>query len=413
MTNLFAVLSQFIMSISTPRQLTRNFPSWLVLMGLLTAMAPLAIDMYLPAFPAIALDLKTTEGNIERTLASYLLGMALAQLFYGPIADRFGRKIPLIFGLLLFSIASFAIAFTHDIEHLLLWRVAQAFGGAAGAVIPRAVIRDQLDTRDAAKALSLIMLIMGATPILAPILGGQILLFAHWRIIFYCITFCGVALFITTILYMRETLAPQNVIPLRPKIIFSNYKALLKHKPFLFFSMAAGFGSAGMFAYISGSPRTFISAFDVPTHWFGLLFGINALSLIVASQIGARLLNYFSPQQLLSRAQNIQLAIVWIGLLITIFGIMDVYKMMAVLMCFMACQGFINPNAAALALSEQGHRLGVASALMGTLQMLCGALAGLAISLWQDQSALPLSVVLCAAVSISWFSGSRALKHSA
>lgn len=401
------------MSTPSPRHLARNFPSWLVLMGLLTAMAPLAIDMYLPAFPAIAADLQTTEGNIERTLASYLFGMALAQLFYGPIADRFGRKIPLLFGLLLFSIASFAIAFTHEIEHLLLWRVAQAFGGAAGAVIPRAVIRDQLDTRDAAKALSLIMLIMGATPILAPIVGGQILLFAHWRVIFYCIAFCGVALLAATIWHMKETLAPQYVIALRPGLIFSNYKALLQHQGFFYFSMAAGFGSAGMFAYISGSPRTFISAFEVPTHWFGLLFGINAFCFIAAAQVGARLLNRFTPQQLLSKAQNTQLTVVLIGFGLTIFGMMDVYKMMVVLMCFMACQGFISPNAAALALAEQGHRLGIASALMGTLQMLCGTLAGLSVSLWQTQSALPLITVLSIAVSISWFSGRKALKHCA
>lgn len=401
-----------IMPDISSRHFTRQFPAWLVLMGLLTALAPLAIDMYLPAFPAIASDLHTTEGNVERTLASYLLGMALAQLFYGPIADRFGRKLPLIFGLALFSIASFAVSFSHDIEHLMWWRIAQAFGGAAGAVIPRAVIRDQLDTRDAAKALSLIMLIMGATPILAPIIGGQILVFAHWRVIFYVITLCGALLLLSAAFFMRETLAPENVNPLRVSTIAHNYKALFLHRGFFFYSLAAAFGSAGMFAYISGSPRTFISVFEVPTHWFGFLFGLNAFCLILSSQIGARLLNRFTPQQLLSVAQNLQLAIVLTGLMFTLFGIINVYGVMAMLMGFMACQGFINPNAAALALSEQGHRLGVASALMGTLQMLCGALAGLSVSLWQDLSAIPLVAVLAGCVSISWFSGRRALQQS-
>lgn len=381
-------------------------------MGLLTALAPLAIDMYLPAFPMIAADLHTSEGNIERTLASYLFGMALAQLFYGPVADRFGRKIPLLFGLSLFSIASFAITFTHQVEHLMLWRIAQAFGGAAGAVIPRAVIRDQLETRDAAKALSLIMLIMGATPILAPIIGGQVLLFSNWRSIFYIITSCGVVLLLASTLFMRETLAPAHITPLHPKIILTNYKELIKHRGFLFYSLAAGFGSAGMFAYISGSPRTFISVFEVPPSWFGFLFGLNAFCLILASQIGARLLNRYTPQQLLSVAQNTQLTIVMIGLICTLLGIINIYGVMAMLMGFMACQGFINPNAAALALSAQGHRLGVASALMGTLQMLCGAIAGLAVSSWQHQSALPLVTVLTTCVTISWFSGRTALKQS-
>src|SRR5690554_6239410 len=162
-----------------------TLPGWLLLMGLLTALGPLAIDMYLPAFSAMAGDLKTPYGDVERTLASYLFGLALAQLFYGPLADRFGRKKPLLLGLAIFIIASLGCASANDIDHLIAWRIAQAFGGAAGIVIPRAVIRDNYDTRDASKALSVLLLIMGATPILAPMLGAQILIFASWRWIFY------------------------------------------------------------------------------------------------------------------------------------------------------------------------------------------------------------------------------------
>lgn len=401
------------MSTKPQRYLSKNIPSWLVLMALLTALGPLAVDMYLPAFPQIALDLNTAEGNVERTLASYLFGLALAQLFYGPIADRFGRKPPLLFGLLLFSIASIAVSFSNNIEHLTFWRMVQAFGGASGFVIPRAVIRDQLETRDAAKALSMIMLIMGAAPILAPILGAQILLFADWRFIFHIMTACCLGLLIAATFSMKETLAKQNIIPLRPKTILKNYKELLQHRSFFFYSLTAAFGSAGMFAYISGAPRVFISAYEVPTEWFGALFGINAFCLILASQIGARLLGYFPPQRILSVAQSIQFCVVMIGLVCTLLGIMNVYSVMALLMTFMACQGFINPNAAALALSAQGRRLGVASALMGTLQMLCGALAGLAVSSWHTISAVPLVVVLSACVTISWLSGRKALKETA
>lgn len=408
----YSAAFQFNMSHNPNRHLTRQFPSWLVLMGLLTALAPLAIDMYLPAFPMIAADLHTTEASVERTLASYLFGMALAQLFYGPITDRFGRKIPLLFGLLLFSVASFMVAFSYDIEQLTLWRIAQAFGGAAGAVIPRAVIRDQLDTRDAAKALSLIMLVMGATPILAPIVGGQVLLFSEWRSIFYIMTACGLALLIAAIFSMQETLNPQHVRALRPKIIVSTYLELLSHPGFLFYSLAAAFGSAGMFAYISGSPRTFISVLEISPSWFGFLFGLNAFCFILSSQIGARLLNYYRPERLLYLAQNTQLIIVAIGLTCTLLDIINIYGLMAMLMGFMACQGIISPNAAALALSAQGQRLGVASALMGTLQMLCGALAGLAVSAWQQLSVLPLVVVLTICVMISWLSGRKALKQN-
>lgn len=395
----------------SPSQLSR-LPSWLVLMGLLTAIGPLAIDMYLPAFPMMAQELHTSEANVERTLASYLLGMAIAPLFYGPLSDRFGRKIPLIFGLVLFSLASIMVAFSQDIEHLSLWRIAQAFGGAAGSVMPRAVIRDQLDTHDAAKALSMIMLIMGATPILAPIVGGQMLLFTSWRSLFYVMTFCGVALLFAVIVSMKETLNPDHVSALRPRAILSNYTALFKHRGYLYFTLTAGFGTAGMFAYISGSPRTFITVFDVPMSWFGLLFGINAFCLILGSQIGARLLNITTPLRLLSLAQPIQWGFIVIGFLFTAFDAMNVYGMMAILMIFMFCQGFVSPNASALALADQGKRLGVASALMGTLQMLCAALAGVAVSFWQQLSALPLITVLLACVSISWFFSRKAIKHT-
>ena len=154
-------------------------------MGLLTALGPLAIDMYLPAFPAMADSLNTSAGMVERTLAGFLLGVGVAQLVYGPMADRFGRKPPLLLGVLIFTVASFFCARASDIDELTVWRIVQAFGGAAGMAIPRAVIRDRFETREAARALSMLMLIMGVMPILAPLIGGQILLFSDWRGIFH------------------------------------------------------------------------------------------------------------------------------------------------------------------------------------------------------------------------------------
>ncbi|HEY9571774.1 MAG TPA: Bcr/CflA family multidrug efflux MFS transporter [Pusillimonas sp.] len=385
-------------------------PRWLILMGLLTALGPLAIDMYLPAFPAIVQGLDTTQGHVERTLASYLFGLALAQIFYGPFADRYGRKKPLILGLVVFISASIACSLTNDIEHLIFWRVAQAFGGAAGIVIPRAVIRDNFDTRDASKALSLLILVMGVTPILAPILGGQVLIFGSWRGIFAIMAACGTMLLVAVVLTMRETLNPEKVIPLGMAIIAKNYLAMLRHRRFICYTLAGGFGSAGMFAYISGSPRVFIELFQVEPKYFGLLFGINAASLIIASQISARLLNRHTPEALLRVAQKILVATTLLALILTLIGVITLPLLMLCLVGFMASQGFVNPNAAALALREQGNRLGVASALMGTLQMLCGASAGLAISAWQSTTALPLTGLLALCACLSWLFGRIALK---
>jgi DHA1 family bicyclomycin/chloramphenicol resistance-like MFS transporter len=390
-----------------------TIPRWLILMGLLTAMGPLAIDMYLPAFPSIASDLGASQGQVERTLASYLLGLALAQIFYGPVADRYGRKKPLILGLLIFIVSSLGCALTNDVDHLMFWRIAQAFGGASGMVIPRAVIRDNFETRDASKALSMLLLVMGVAPILAPIVGGQVLRIGNWRLIFAIMIIAAMLLLIASLFTMRETLAPDKITPLRLGIMARNYKELASHRRFLCYTLAGGFGSAGMFAYIMGSPRVFIEIFHVPPEYFGFLFGLNAASLIIASQISARLLNRFSPETLLKRAQ-ISLAIMTlIGVLITLTGWITLFWLMVCLMGFMASQGFVNPNAAALALAEQGGRLGAASAMMGTVQMLCAAGAGLAESAWPSTTALPLTGTLATCACLSWLFGRVALAEPA
>lgn len=394
-----------------PSSLT-TIPPWLVLMGLLTALGPLAIDMYLPAFPAIVAGLGTTQGHVERTLASYLFGLAIAQLFYGPFADRYGRKKPLVFGLTVFIVVSIGCGYTNDIDHLTLWRIAQAFGGAAGMVIPRAVIRDNFETQDASKALSILLLVMGVTPILAPLLGGQVLALGSWRGIFAIMGGTALILLVTVLRSMRETLDPDKVIPLGFAIIGRNYLGLLRHRRFMCYTLAGGFGSAGMFAYIAGSPRVFIELFQVDPRYFGLLFGLNAASLIVASQVSARLLSRHVPDTLLRRAQVTLVAMTLAALLLTLTGTITLLLLMLCLMGFMASQGFVNPNAAALALSEQGHRLGVASALMGTLQMLCGATSGLAVSLWQSSTPLPLTGMLALCATLSWLFG-RAAQRAA
>lgn len=385
-------------------------PSWLVLMGALAALGPLAIDMYLPAFGSIAQDLRVPQGLVERTLASYLLGLALAQLLYGPLADRYGRRLPLLGGLILFTAASLACALSQNITDLLIWRIVQAFGGAAGMVVPRAVIRDHLDTQEAAKALSLLMLVMGVMPILAPLLGGQAVMLGSWRVVFYLMAITGVALWLAVLLCMQESLPPERRTPLAIGTITQNFRQLLAHRGFMGYTLAGGMGSAGMFAYISGSPLVFIEIYGIDPRWFGLLFGLNAACLILSAQFSARLLNRHRPLTLLIHAQSTLVLMTAVALLLSLLGWINLPLLMLCLMGFMASQGFVAPNAAALALAEQGPRLGTASALMGSLQMFCGALAGLAVSLWHTGSALPLTAVLAACATLSWLAarlGSR------
>lgn len=390
------------------RQLTRTVPGWLLLMGALTALGPLAIDMYLPSFPAIVKGLGATQGQVERTLATYLVGLAAAQIIYGPLADRYGRKRPLLAGLVIFTVASVGCAFTSDIEHLTLWRVVQALGGAAGIVVPRAVVRDNLDTRDAAKALSLLLLIMGVTPILGPIIGGQVLFIVGWRGIFGIMAVVGLILLFLTARHMRETLPAEKIVPLRALTIARNYWSLMRSRQFIFYALAGGLGGAGIFTFISGSPRILINIYGVDPRYFGFLFGLGAFSLITASQFSARLLDRHPPERLLKLAQLGAVAATLIGLALTLAGWLTLPLLMLCLMGFMANQGFVNPNAAALALSRQGHRLGVASAMMGTAQMVSGALAGIGISHWQSDTALPLTGILAACAALSWLFGTLA-----
>lgn len=387
-------------------------PGWLVLMGALAAIGPLAIDMYLPAFGAMATDLQVPQGLVERTLASYLLGLALAQLAYGPLADRFGRKPPILLGLTLFTIASIACSVSQDINHLLFWRVVQAFGGAAGMVVPRAVIRDYLGTREAAQALSMLMLIMGVMPILAPLLGGQAVTLGSWRTVFHIMALVGLALIIAVAVKMQESLHPDKRIPLALGAITQNYKLLLRHKSFMGYTLAGGLGTAGMFAYISGSPLVFISIYGVDPRWFGLLFGLNAAALIISAQVSARMLNKHTPRRLLTIAQFSLVIMTLLAVILTIFGLINLSLLMLCLMGFMASQGFVSPNAAALALAEQGPRLGTASALMGSIHMVCGSLAGFAVSSWHTGSPLPLTSVLAGCAILSWLSGRYAMKHT-
>jgi len=385
-------------------------PRWLLLMGALTALGPLATDFYLPAFPAIMNGLNATQGQVERTLASYLFGLSLAQLFYGPLSDRYGRRFPLIGGLFIFTIASIGCTLTDNIEHLNLWRIAQAFGGAASMVIPRAVIRDNFETRDAAKALSLLMLIMGATPILGPILGGQLLTFTSWRGIFGVMTACGGVLFLAALLTMRESLPPEKAVPLHMSHVARTYWSLLRDTPFICFSLAGAFGAAALFTYISGTPRVLIGQYGVDPQHFGYFFGLGAISLIGASQVSARLLDGNTPEKLLKIAQMGIVGASATGLILTLAGWLPLPVLMLCLMSVMACQGFVYPNAAALALAHQGTRLGAASALIGATQMLLGALAGLAVSHWQSDTPLPLTGLITAFALLSWLFGRIALR---
>lgn len=378
---------------------------WLLLMGLLTMTGPLAIDMYLPAFPSISTALGAAPGAVERTLAVYLVGMAIGQLIYGPATDRWGRKPPLYVGLVLYVVASAGCAMAQSIESLTIWRFVQALGGSACMVVPRAVIRDHYDTQQAARAMSMLMLIIGVAPMAAPFLGAQVLTIATWRATFAILALAGTALFCAVLFGMRETLPPARRVRSSPMGMLRTYGELLRDKGFLCMALAGGLGMGGLFAYVTGSPHVLIEVYGVTPTVFSGLFALNALAMTLAAQVNGRLLARRHPSRIVRVALWVMPATGILGLLLSIAGLMPLPVLIAFLMSFMAVQGFIGPNSAALALSGQGGRLGAASAMLGTLQFVCGTFIGLLVSLWRTDSATALVGIMAVAGVLACVSG--------
>ncbi|EYS96795.1 MFS transporter [Cupriavidus sp. SK-4] len=381
---------------STSAASAARFPAWLLICGSLMAIAPLSIDMYLPSFPSLAGDLGVDIGQVQLTLGTFLVGLALGQAFYGPFSDRFGRKPPLYVGLGLYVAAAVGCALARSVESLMLWRFLQALGGCAGMVMARAVIRDRLEAHESARAFSSLMLVMGVAPILAPIVGGAILSVSGWRAIFWVLAVAGMLILLLVHLRMEESLDRRHAAPLRLGTVAKSYAELLRDREFLGYSLSAGFGSAGMFAYISGSPFVLIELHGIAPSHYGFVFGANALGLITMSQLNARLVRGRSLDQVLGGALLAACA-AGLGLAVAaLAGVAVLPVLLAGFFVFIGALGCVSPNASALALAHQGHRAGTASALMGTLQFSLGTLGGAAVSFWRDGTALPLGVVMAA-----------------
>ena len=389
---------------ATPRAPTSStrFPLWLLICASLTALAPLSIDMYLPSFPALAADLHTEIGQVQLTLGTFLVGLAIGQAFYGPISDRYGRKAPLYIGLTLYGAAAAGCALAGSVESLMLWRFLEALGGCTGLVVSRAVIRDRLEAKESARAFSSLMLVMGLAPILAPLIGGAILSALGWRAIFW--VHCGAAVLILWFVHarMEESLDPAHRRTLHPGTVLRNYWELLRDREFLGYSLAAGCVQAGMFAYIAGSPFVLIELHGIDPSHYGFVFGANAFGLIAMSQINTRLVRARSLDAVLGMALYAPLLAGLVLAVAALAGMAVLPVLLVGFFVFLAGMGCITPNASALALAHQSHRAGTASALMGTLQFGFGTLAGAAVSVWHDGTALPLAVVMalcgCSAV---------------
>jgi len=391
---------------------TGKFPPWLAVLAGLTAMGALAIDMYLPSFTAIAKDLGVGTNLVQLTLATFLVGLALGQMFYGPLSDRFGRKPPLYFGITLYFICSMLCVFASNIETLIILRFFQGLGGSAGMVIPRAVVRDRMGAEGSAKAFSMLMLVFGLAPILAPFIGGTMLVVASWRGIFVVLTIFGLLCLVGTRKYLAETVDVHQAEPLHLGRTLRQYWSLLRHRQFMSYVLCGGLVQAGMFAYISGGPFVIIELHGIKPQYFGFVFASNAIGLIAASQVNARLVIKRSAERVLGKALWLPTGLSLFVMLMVLVGLESLPLLLVGFFGFLTAYGFTGPNTTAIALKHQGRQAGTAAALMGTLQFGMGVMSGVVMSIWHDGTALPLVTVMAVCGCAAFALYHRVAKHT-
>ena len=342
-------------------------------LGAFVALGPLTIDMYLPALPTIATELETTSAAVQLTLTGTLVGLALGQLVLGPLSDRFGRRRPLIAGTALHGLASLLVLVAPNIAVLGVLRLLQGVGTAAGAVIAIAVVRDLFDGRAAATMLSRLFLVIGAAPVLAPTIGGEVLRFTSWRGVFVILAVYGLLLLAVGLFLLRETLPPERRSSSGVTGTLRGYRSLFGDRAYVGLVLVAGLTMAGLFSYVSGSSFVYQEEFGLDEQQFGLLFGAGAFWLIAATQLNPVLLRWFSPAQVLVTGTLAGAAAGAVLLALSATGTGGLFAVAIPLWAVLFACGLALPNAPALALSRHGEAAGTAAALLGAVQFGVGA----------------------------------------
>ncbi|OCB76067.1 multidrug effflux MFS transporter [Flavobacterium crassostreae] len=366
----------------------------ILILGSLTALGPFSIDMYLPGFSSIAKDLNTTVAKVAMTLSSYFIGISAGQLLYGPLLDRFGRKKPLFLGLVVYILASLGCVFVTDIDTFIGLRFIQAVGSCAATVASVAMVRDLFAVREIPKVLSLLMLVVGLSPMLAPAVGGYVTAYYSWHTVFFILMCIGILVLIAAQFGLPSTYAPDDSISLKPKPIIANFLTVLKEPQFYTYALTGAISFSGLFTYVAASPVLFMTIFRVDPKTYGWIFAFMSLSFILASQLNSVLLKRFSSEKLIYGALLTQSIIVIVFLIAAMNDLLELYETILLLFLFLACLGISNPNTAGLTLAPFVKNAGSASALMGAIQLGLGALASFAVGVFLKDTVLPMVVLL-------------------
>lgn len=371
-------------------------------LGLIAALAPLAVDAYLPAFPTLRRELGTTAAEVQLTLSGYMLGFALGQLVYGPLSDRFGRKRVLMSGIALFIVMSAACALSPGISSLVLFRFIQALGGAAGAVLTRAIVRDLHDGPEMARVMSLMLTVILFAPLVGPVLGGHLLVWIGWRAIFWALAALGVAGLLIAALGVPETLPPGRRAAPGVAASARGYALVLSHRGALGYILSGGVTFGALFAFLSGAPAVFIEHYGVAPQHLGYVFMINVTGVMCGGWINARLVTVRGVHRMMVASTLLLLAGAGAMFALTGLDLLGFWGAIAGIVAFTLPLNMINANAAAGAMEHFPHIAGTASAVVGGVRYGCGALAGLCVGLLHDGTALPMAAVVlgCAVLSV-------------
>ncbi|MDN5287560.1 MAG: Bcr/CflA family efflux transporter [Mucilaginibacter sp.] len=392
----------------------KRYLSLILILGSLTALAPFSIDMYLPAFKSIAKHLNTSTDQVALSLSSFFIGVSVGQLLYGPLLDRFGRKNPLYFGLAVYIVASIGCYFSTTLEMLIVMRFFQAIGSCAASVASMAMVRDLFPVEDNAKVIALLILVLGASPMLAPTVGSYVSAAFSWEVIFLILTIIAVLILLAVIFFLPESYQPDPTYSLKPIPIIGNFLQVIKNPQFFTYSLSGAFAFAGLFAYVSSSPIVFIEVFKVSEKSFGWIFAILSIGFIGSSQVNSLLVKKYKSEQMVNVTLICMVIISMIFLIGSLNGWFGIGGTIVMIFGVLCCVGICYPNTAALSLAPFTKNAGAASALLGAFQMAIGSLSSIGITLIVSHSPLPMAGVMAASAIVALLIlliGKRFIKH--
>jgi DHA1 family bicyclomycin/chloramphenicol resistance-like MFS transporter len=380
---------------------TKKYIKLILILGSLTALGPFSIDMYLPGFSGIAKDLHTTVAKVSMSLSSYFIGISAGQLLYGPLLDRFGRKKPLFIGLMVYILASLGCVYVADIDSFIFLRFIQAIGSCAATVASVAMVRDLFPVKDIPKVFSLLMLVLGLSPMLAPTIGGYITEDYGWHTVFFILMCMGIAILIASQIGLPNSYKPDTSISLKPKPIIANFLKVLKEPQFYTYAFTGSIAFSGLFTYVAASPIVFMDIYHVDAKTYGWIFAFMSVSFIGSSQLNSVLLKKFSSEQMIFGALIAQSVISIVFLILSLNNLLGLYQTIAMLFLFLACLGISNPNTAGLTMAPFAKNAGSASALMGAIQIGLGAIASFAVGIFVKNSVAPMVLIMASTTIIA------------